>query len=229
MSQIDSLYALVLLSGIAGGLGHCLGMCGPLAAALALSRGGSPAMRPLLLYNLGRVTTYGFLGGAVGAAGSLAGTASHLAGIQRGVAVGTGILVAVMGLSVGGWIPAGRTGAGSRPAAISGKLIRYFTDSGSPGAFYPLGMVLGFLPCGAVYTVLLSSARIGMEYASAPAAFLAGALLTALFGLGTVPSLLLAGKAASLAGTWMRARPWLCRLAGASMVAAGIVFAARGL
>lgn len=230
MFPTESIYALVLFSGLVGGFGHCIGMCGPLAATFALSIEGAPAMLPLLYYNLGRVTTYGLLGGAVGVAGSLAGTASRLAGIQRAVAVGAGLVVAIMGLSMGGWIPAMRVfGNREHPARSLAKIIRIFAETRSPGAYYPLGMVLGLLPCGLVYTVLLSSARVGMEAASAAAAFLSGALLMALFGAGTLPSLLLLGKAVLVTGSRMRRRAWPGRALAALMVALGIVFAARGL
>lgn len=220
--------AVVFASGLLGGLGHCVGMCGPLAATFALRLKGGKPLAPLLLYNLGRVTTYALVGGAVGVAGSLAGVASHFAGIQRAVAAGTGLLIAALGLSMGGFFPRPGRPAGTAPfPAAFEKAVRLFTDHGGPGAYYPLGMILGLLPCGLVYTALLSSARFGMEAPSAAGAFLSGFLVMALFGIGTVPPLLLLGQAASLFGD--RARAWLYRAAAALMVVLGILFAVRGL
>jgi sulfite exporter TauE/SafE len=115
------------------------------------------------------------------------------------------------------------------PAAAFGRFVRLFAGTGSAGAYYPLGMVLGFLPCGLVYTVLLSCARKGMEAASTSGAFLSGFLLMAVFGLGTVPSLLLLGKAVSLSGGRIRTRRRCYRAAAALMVVLGIVFAVRGV
>ena len=79
MWPTESALGLVFATGLLGGLGHCIGMCGPLAASFALTLKGERPLAPLLLYNLGRVTTYALVGGAVGVAGSLAGVASHIA------------------------------------------------------------------------------------------------------------------------------------------------------
>ena len=60
---------LALATGLLGGFGHCVGMCGPLVAAMSLAGGPADPRRVLaghLLYNAGRVTTYGFIGAAMG-------------------------------------------------------------------------------------------------------------------------------------------------------------------
>jgi len=53
--------AMALLTGLLGGFGHCIGMCGPLVGAFALASGSLGPRRSMagqLAYHAGRVTTY---------------------------------------------------------------------------------------------------------------------------------------------------------------------------
>jgi len=214
---------LVFGAGLACGFGHCLGMCGPLAAGIALARPGAPPFGTLLRYTAGRLSTYGLLGGAAGAAGSALGLALAAAPFQRAVMAGAGVLVAAMGLAWAGWLPARLF----RGAAFPARAVAWIKRSaGTGGGAFPLGILLGFLPCGPVYTVLLSAARSGMEAGSGPAGFLAGAGTALLFGAGTAPALFLAGEAAGRLGA--RARGGLRAAGGLLMVLVGALYAARG-
>jgi sulfite exporter TauE/SafE len=56
--------------------------------------------------------------------------------------------------------------------------------------FYPLGLVLGFLPCGLLYAFLVTSAASGDP--------LKGSLIMASLGLGTLPAMLFVGSAATV-------------------------------
>ena len=61
-------YASALGLGLAGA-GHCLGMCGGIAAALSL--GGSGSHSVTIAYHTGRISSYTLLGALLGlAAGS---------------------------------------------------------------------------------------------------------------------------------------------------------------
>ena len=224
----DSVYLLLFGSGLLGGAGHCVGMCGPLVAGYALALPDRRATLPHLLYNLGRVTTYAVAGGLVGLSGSFVRVAEALGPWPRVLMAAAGFLIVLMGLSVGGWLP-GRArieGAGIFPGAVSG-VLRRAAEAGGPGAAYPLGMAMGLLPCGLVYTALLSAARAGMEGTSPAEGFLRGFLAMSAFGAGTVPALFLFGKAVGTAGT--RLRGALAKLSAALLVAAGALFAARAL
>jgi uncharacterized protein len=227
MWPIETTHALMFASGLLGGFGHCIGMCGPVAAALALGFRGRSALLPQLLYSLGRLTTYALLGGAVGLSGSLLGVTASLASVQRAVAVGTGLLIALMGLWLGDILPGRRRIEGRFPAGDAlRKILRLVPGEGGSGACFPLGMILGLLPCGLVYAALLASVREGMEATGAAEGFLRGVFFMALFGAGTVPSLLLVGQAVALASPRLRAG--LYRASGALLVLLGIIFAVRG-
>jgi sulfite exporter TauE/SafE len=224
----DSVHLLLFGSGLLGGAGHCVGMCGPLVGGFALALPDRRATLPHLLYNAGRVTTYAVAGGLVGVSGSFVRVAQIAAPYQRALLFAAGALIALMGLSVGGWLPgpARVDGAGPLPGFFS-RVLRRAAEAGGYGAAFPLGMATGLLPCGLVYTALLAAARAGMEGASPPDGFFRGFLAMAAFGAGTVPALLVFGKAVGAAGA--RLRGVLAKVSALLLTAAGALFAARAL
>lgn len=226
MSPTESVYPLLFVSGLLGGFGHCTGMCGPVVGAFSLCLGERRQLPPHLLYHLGRVTTYSLIGGAAGLAGSFLGLAAGIGRFQNAVAIGAGLLVVLAGLALGGWLPRLRLPSGADdPPGLMGRIARFARESGGPGVFYPLGLILGFLPCGLVYAALLTAARAGMEADGPASGFLRGFLAMALFGAGTIPSLLLVGKAIGFLG--LRMRKNLYRASAAMVVFAGAVFLVR--
>jgi sulfite exporter TauE/SafE len=86
-------------------------------------------------------------------------------------------------------------------------------------------MAAGLLPCGLVYTALLSAARSGMEAGSPAEGFVRGSLAMAAFGAGTVPALFLFGRVIASVGP--RLRGALAKVAAALLVLSGALFAAR--
>jgi len=228
MSSIESLNLLFLATGFTVGFGHCIGMCGPIVVSLSLNLGGRSVILPQMLYNLGRMTTYVTLGGIMGLTGSFTMVASKITGFQRGVLILAGVIIAVLGLALGRWIPFAR----GLPEIIEpkGMVIRGFrklTATRSVSSYLPLGLLLGFLPCGPVYTALLASARAGMEAGSSFEGFLTGAGIMFFFGLGTIPSLLLVGKLADLG--WLKRREFVYRISSILMIGAGIYFVIKGV
>jgi sulfite exporter TauE/SafE len=185
-------------------------------------------MKPHLLYNLGRATTYSLIGGAAGLVGSFLGVAAALAPFQKAVTFGAGALVVLLGLSLGGWLPRLSAFHGSGdPPGLARRILRFAGENGGDGVFYPVGLVLGFLPCGLVYAALLAAAKAGMDASGPAEAFLRGFLGLAAFGAGTMPALLLIGKAAAFLGPRMRAG--FSRASAALVILAGAVFIARAL
>jgi sulfite exporter TauE/SafE len=222
----DSLPWILFVTGLAGGAGHCVGMCGPLVAGYAITLRSRAATLPHLLFHTGRLTTYAVAGGIVGASGSFVRVAAWVAPLQSFLLAATGALIALMGLSVGGWLPWARRIEGSGPfQGVLAGVARRAAEAGGPGSAFPLGMATGLLPCGLVYTALLSAARSGMEGNSAADGFVRGFLAMAAFGAGTFPALFLFGEAAAAAGP--RLRGAMAKAAAALLVAAGVAFAAR--
>ncbi len=202
-----------LLLGLAAS-GHCVVMCGGIAAALGMATAANPGARPrlvlVLCYQLGRVASYALAGAMIG--GVLGGllslldidavriglrTVSALALlVAAGVAFGK---VRDNGLGIGGWL-------WPRIAPLGRRLLPVTT----PLRALAFGMIWGWMPCGFVYSVLLIAALAADPLQSA-------ATMIA-FGAGTIPAMLFTALGA----------PHLLRFAGRprARMAAGIVLLA---
>ena len=228
MLSTETIYFVIFTTGIAVGFGHCIGMCGPIVVSLSLSLKGRSVVVPHLLYNGGRITTYGLLGGVMGATGSFTRVVASIASLQKGVMILTGILIVVMGLAMAGWIPLGVIfGDYYNPKGVLSRGFRKLSEARSKGTYYPLGMLLGLLPCGPVYTALLAAARAGMEAQSTLEGLLIGVGLMLSFGLGTVVALLLVAKLADLG--WLKRRDVIYKISSVLMVIVGVYFVVKAI
>ncbi|RRB06990.1 sulfite exporter TauE/SafE family protein [Larkinella rosea] len=167
-------YSTALMTGFAGSL-HCIGMCGPLVMALPVGRLPKIQRLPaVFLYHSGRLGGYALLG----ALGGLSGKGLLLAGLQRPVSIGAGLLLLVWVLNrrFFSFLPSFAF-ARQLTAPLSRLLIRP-TLPGFVGA----GFFNGLLPCGFVYLALTG--------ALAQSTIPSGAIYMALYGFGTLPALL---------------------------------------
>lgn len=216
-------YYLALTTGLFGGFGHCIGMCGPLVASYSLKSPSAAAVTRTsawlthVCYNAGRIATYMIIGAVMGLTGSFVNVAGKLAGLQNIVAVAAGIAMVAFGLSITGlwrgtaWI--------ERRSSTVLRFAHRLLASTSRLRTYLLGMVLGLLPCGLSYTIFLAAAGTGSA---------AAGMMTALcFGIGTVPALLSFGAVISTLNTGLRIR--IYRLGGVMVIIMGAVFIFRGL
>jgi len=216
---VDAGYLGALLSGLAGGFGHCIGMCGPIVASYAL-HGTAPLFDRLLstvLYNAGRITTYMLIGAVMGVAGSFVNVAGKIAGFQQIAAVAAGLFMIFMGLGIAGLT--GKTALLEGRSGIFMKAASYIMLEKSRWKYFPLGALFGFIPCGLSYSIFIAAAGTG--------GFLPGMTLSLLFGLGTVPALLLFGAVAAYMGSRMRGL--LYKAAGIVVVLMGALYVMRGM
>jgi sulfite exporter TauE/SafE len=208
-------------AGLLSSFSHCLGMCGPLVASFGLSarpgQGAARAALGQLPYHLGRVTTYGAIGAVRGATGAFVNVAGRLAGLADVVAVVAGLLMVLLGLGAAG-VSAALKRLEARASGRVLGLVRPLLDGGG-SRLYPLGLVLGVLPCGVSWTVFLGAAASGGP--------VPGLLMALAFGAGTVPGLLLLGALGALVG--QRARGILYRAGGLLIAVMGALFVLRGL
>lgn len=228
MSFIDPLYPLFLATGFTVGFGHCIGMCGPIVVSLSLNYKGERLLLAQLLYNLGRVVTYALLGALMGMSGSFTRVAQGLENIQKGILILAGLLIVAMGIGMGGWL--GRYHLFEKGYPLQGFIsqrFKRFSGRASNAGYFPLGMLLGLLPCGPVYTALIAAARAGMEAENAWAGGMHGLGLMLAFGLGTIPALILVGKLSDLG--WLKRRALVYRIASILMIAVGIYFVVKGV
>ncbi len=173
----------VFVASLLGSL-HCVGMCGPFALIASSSQQGErkKTWLPTLAYSLGRLSTYsivGFVFGSIGLAinagtnfSSWQQTATWLAGGLM-IAVGVVSLLRCFGFRV------------PLPQSMLPvqKLIQKgfgWTQSLRPlHKAFAIGAMASLMPCGWLYTFAIAAAGLGSP--------LQGALLMAVFWLGTVP------------------------------------------
>jgi uncharacterized protein len=194
-----------------------VGMCGPLMLALPLDAAGKRrVLVQMLTYHSGRILSYAALGVLFG----LLGKGIFLAGLQKSLSVGAGILMLVMAFAA--WrfeqlvlnLPGFDTFTARIKTGIA-KRLRKNTAS----AVFGVGALNGFLPCGMVYAAL-AGAISTTEAAE-------GGLFMALFGLGTLPMMLAVGVAGRSLGFSFRqklrfAQPLLLTLAGLLLLQRGL-------
>lgn len=167
------------LAGLLGS-GHCFGMCGGIAAGLgALSKGR--AFVPALQFNLARMASYAVLGLV---AASVLGGIAGLVPIARWLRIVTAVMILLIGLkflfNFRGIEFIERGGAG-----LWKRILPFAMKAGNRQD--ALGRVLlgacwGFIPCGLVYSVLMTAASTADP--------LHGAVTMLAFGAGTLPSML---------------------------------------
>jgi sulfite exporter TauE/SafE len=208
---------LAFLAGLAGSV-HCVGMCGGVVAALAMTgkdHSFGSRLTSQLCYNLGRVSTYTVLGALAGLIGSSLDLVA-LKPVSSWFYIGVNLFVIAVGLcSAFGLHRLSLSALDGSGARFLAAPVRLAISSGSVYAAFPLGLVLGFLPCGMVYAPLMAAAASG-----GPGL---GAATMAALGLGTIPVLLLLGTASSaVSGALRSAMLRLAGLAVAFMGAAGL-------
>lgn len=133
-----------------------------------------------LIYNLGRISAYSFLGALFGFLGGVVSFSAQGSGYFY---FATGILMVLMGLSLMGkikFLTSLESFIAFNPSIKT--LFSTLIHSKSIGSFYGLGVLNGFLPCGLVYFFLASAALSGSTFY--------GAVIMLIFGLSTVPALL---------------------------------------
>ncbi len=228
MSSTETLLLLYLSTGFTIGFGHCIGMCGPIVVSFSLNLKDKSILIPQLLYHLGRITTYAILGGMVAAVGSLTMVTAGIDTIQKSVMILTGVLIMIMGLAMAGWVPQGKVfGDHASPGGVISKGFGKLLNKQSTLVYLPLGLLLGLLPCGPVYTALLGAARAGMDAGSTHQGILTGMGLMAAFGIGTVPALFLVAKLADMG--WLKSRNVIYKVGAILMIIVGLLFVIKAV
>ncbi len=191
MSDIGYLSAFAL--GLAGA-GHCLGMCGGIAAALNL--GGQRTLPVTLSYHSGRLLSYTLLGGMLGfIAGSI-----DLVAWTIGLRYLAGFLLIGMGLYVANWWRGMQLleKAGARLWQPVQRFSSRLLPIRNPLQGLALGLCWGLMPCGLIYSALAWSATAQNPIYSATLMFC--------FGLGTLPAMLAVGLGADKLQGFLRRR-----------------------
>jgi len=159
---------------------HCAGMCGPIAISIP-HQDKNPLNILLngLSYNIGRIMTYTFLGLVIG----LIGKGFFLAGAQRWISMGLGILLLIIALF----------SINVETKIVKIKFVNDFNQwlshnlgfllrSKSRWSIIGIGILNGFLPCGLVYMAIAGALSHSDIWHSVQ--------YMVFFGLGTMPMML---------------------------------------
>ena len=132
--------AVVFSTGLMISVGHCVGMCGPIAAAYSAAQNGLGRLGfggALLTYHAGRVVTYTGLGAAFGLLGSTLGWSRFGTAAQGGISLFAGALMVALALGLLGWIPTDRLlekgGFGGKVVCGASRLLRTRSYAGRFG------------------------------------------------------------------------------------------------
>lgn len=205
----------VFFVGLLGGV-HCLGMCGSIVGVLTLQLPKDGAHWPFhLAYNSGRIASYtlaGLLVGAIGQAGLLF---RDVVPVQHLLFALSSLMLIALGLYLAGiWNMVRHIEqAGGLLWQHIQPLTRSLFPITSPARAFLLGTLWGWLPCGLVYSVLITALASGHAQS--------GALIMLAFGLGTLPNLLFIGLFWGSCRHWIQS-PGVRLIAGLIVMALGI-------
>lgn len=203
-----------LLAGLLGGV-HCVGMCGGIVAAFSFRADGSaPPFRLHLAYNLGRVFSYALFGALAGTLGASLKLAEFLP-VQTLLFVLAQVVMIMLGLYLAGWsqwVLVFERAGGALWRVVKPLFQKLLPVKTVPQAVLA-GMAWGWLPCGLVYSVLVSALAAGSATS--------GAALMLAFGLGTLPNLLGMGLFARQIQPFMQ-QLWVRRAAGLMVAGFGV-------
>jgi len=222
--QIELLTLFII--GFLGGFGHCIGMCGGIVLTYTMKiEENDPlanptwwqTVKPHLIYNLGRLTTYTVLGQIFGIIGSTIGLILAIRDFQGLLQIFAGLIMIVLGIELAGWMP--NLSSDSFPGvSIFKKLTVSLFNHVNRKNIFMLGLVLGLLPCGLVYAA-------GAK-AAATQSMIGGMLTMLFFGLGTLPAMVISGLTAHLVSNRLRRR--LYKIAALLVMVMGVLAILRG-
>jgi len=200
------------------GSGHCFGMCGGIAAGLGslpvhkdTGDEDKPQVTSAVLFNLGRIVTYACLGMA--SAWILAGAGKMLNVPQWSMILRllTALMIFLIGLQfLFNWqtLAVIERGGAKVWRFVMPLAVRASTMPGGTGRLL-LGLCWGLLPCGLVYSVLLTASAAGNP--------ISGALVMLAFGIGTFPAMFGMSVAAPALAALLSDR-WTKKLMGAALI-----------
>lgn len=173
-------YTTAFVVGLVASVSTCMAVVGGLVLSMSASYAKEgEAVRPQVLFHIGRLVSFFVLGGAIGAVGSafqLGGTGTFVLSFI------VAVILLILGLNLLDIFPWTKKLIPTLPSSF-GKGVRGL--KGAAGALTPLliGAATFFLPCGFTQSMQLYTLTTG--------SYLEGALTMFIFALGTLPVLAL--------------------------------------
>ena len=196
---------------------HCIGMCGPIALSLGLTKSQAVNFHlQNLTYQFGRIVTYSLMGAVLG----IVGKGFEMAGFQKYLTIAVGIMLIVMAVfSFGGKDFASKIPFLSKFLfSVKMNLGKFLQKADLKSRFFT-GILNGFLPCGMVYMALTASLAAGGIWQ--------GALFMALFGLGSFPFMFAVVFLGNMMTTAFRIK--ILKFVPVMMIVLGGIFILRGM
>jgi sulfite exporter TauE/SafE len=210
LTSAGGIAAALFVAGLISGITHCAGMCGPFVLMRVVGKAedsDASVLRRLgravlWRYHLGRGLTYTALGAV---AASVAGAMLDWVGFRWVLIFILALAALMLVLTVlrGSILPAQ---SGGRLSALMTGAVTCASRLGD----FPLGLALGFLPCGVLYGALAAAASTGDA--------LSGAVAMGAFVVGTVPGLV----AVAFGGAFFARRFRIARAATMPLLALNI-------
>jgi uncharacterized protein len=195
---------------------HCVGMCGAIAFSIPTNHlQGFKKVLGILLYNVGRITTYSLFGLLFG----LVGRQIFVAGFQQWFSIIAGCVILIIVIQSAFKKPLFHLPGYKKIQTAVTKLISHFIGKPSLVNIYMLGVANGLLPCGLVYMALTGALAAGS---------ITGATgFMATYGLGTLPAMFLLSYCKHMIGinsrnTMRRVVPYFVAFMGAILILRGI-------
>lgn len=202
-------YGVLFLAGVLTSI-HCVGMCGGIMITQSIStesKNKFDALKPAILYNMGRVISYTILGAVIGAVGS---AFSLSIKSKAAVQIIAGAFMIMMGFNMAGF-----------------KMFRKF-QLHMPKSFckikskysspFVVGLLNGLMPCGPLQTMQI--------FALGTSSPVKGALAMLAFSLGTVPLMLTFGGLSGLLSKGYTKK--LLKMSGVLVIVLGLIMSNRG-
>ncbi|MBP6948960.1 MAG: sulfite exporter TauE/SafE family protein [Candidatus Pacebacteria bacterium] len=169
-----SMFVTSFFVGIVASLSSCLAVVGGLVLSLSttLVESGLRTKKPFVLFHIGRIGGFLFLGGLLGFVGGTLGVNYIITGL---LGILASLVMVVLGFSLLG---VGKSVSLSLPRSFFSFLKSSMASTKTP---FLVGVLTFFLPCGFTQSMQISALSSG--------SFISGALIMFFFSLGTLPVL----------------------------------------
>lgn len=207
-------YGFVFLIGLVAAVSSCIAITGGLLLAVAAKYNeahpnltGAQRMKPHLAFNAGRILSYTFFGGLLGAFGSVFQVSTKTTGFMT---IAASIVMIILGLQLLKIFPWSRKFNIRMPKFIAHRIHGFSNHHHGSGPFL-LGSSTFFLPCGFTQALQL--------FVLSQGDFKTGALTMLAFSLGTLPALVSIGALTSFVkGSFQR---YVFKVAGIAVILIG--------
>jgi sulfite exporter TauE/SafE len=168
-----------------------------------------------LAYNFGRIITYAIMGAICGMLGHLV----MLAGLQQVLSITAGVVILLAFITPRKFIHRVSPSFIKSPTGKLQNVWSKLLSSAGVLSLFLIGLLNGLLPCGLVYVSLAAASTTGNA--------LGGLLYMVIFGLGTIPLMLVFSLFSGLLPS--RIRLWATKLIPIGAVVLAVLLIMRGL